>query len=104
MDKINLQLTFKTALTLAAPVVLSWGEFNELSVETMSLDPFFSPKVKFGVFPLMHINQNSKETYMLLTSSVEIMALDKDTPSYSYTRSVQSKANSSRKSKQTLNC
>lgn len=57
MDKINLQLTFKTALTLAAPVVLSWGEFNELSVETMSLDSFFSPKVKFGVFPLMHINQ-----------------------------------------------
>lgn len=101
MDKINLQLTFKTALTLAAPVVLSWGEFNELSVETMSLDSFFSPKVKFWVFPLMHINQNSKETYMLLTSSVEIMVLDKDTPSYSYTRS---KANSSRKSKQTLNC
>lgn len=96
MDKINLQLTFKTALTLAAPVVLSWGEFNELSVETMSLGSFFSLKVKFGVFPLMHINQNSKETY--------IMALDKDTPSYSYTRSVQSKANSSRKSKQTLNC
>lgn len=56
MDEINLQLTFKTALTLAAPVVLSWGEFNELSVETMSLDSFFSPKVKFGVFPLMHIN------------------------------------------------
>lgn len=71
MDKINLQLTFKTALTLAAPVVLSWGEFNELSVETMSLGSFFSPKVKFRVFPLMHINQNSKETY--------IMALDKDT-------------------------